>query len=173
MPVVQEYLRVRMSPRLRALESESDVLQSVCGDVLAMPGIAFDDEEGFRRWLCAAVLNKVRNHDRHFHAQRRDARRAEPLPSDGELPAEKPAAASPSRELIDRERNDRLHAALQKLPEHYQEIVRRVRFDGLSYEEAAAATGRSVASVRNILARAITRLAGLLDTGRGDPDDTR
>ena len=169
LPVVRGFVRRRMSPLLHARESESDVLQSVCADLLAASEIGFTDESGFRKWLCTAALNKLRHHDRHFRAQKRDAAREQPFPSDGDVAAAATASRSPSGEVAARERRARLEEAMGKLPEHYREIVRLVRMEGLSYRDAAHATGRSEDSVRNVLARALMRLAAVLDPDPGQP----
>lgn len=172
-PVVRAFVRRQMGPLLSAKESESDVLQSVCADLLAAPEIAFTDEPGFRDWLCAAALNKLRHHGRDFRAKKRDAGREQALPSDGDVAAAGPAARSPSGELHARERRARIEQALAQLPEHYRDVVRLIRLEGHSYQEAAAATGRSEDSVRNILARALTRLAELLDPEEDGPGSIR
>src|SRR5690606_38362134 len=70
---------------------------------------------------------------------------------------------SPSRVAMGREQVMRLELAFDALPGHYREVVTLARVAGLSYEQIATATGRSVDSVRNILARALNKLASLLE----------
>jgi RNA polymerase sigma-70 factor (ECF subfamily) len=163
LPGVAGFVRRRMGPLLDQRESQADVLQSVCADLLATPGLAFADEVALRKWLYAAALNKLRNHRRRFRTQKRDAGREQPLPTDGDVAAAGAVPATPSGELVARERAERLEHALAQLPAHYREVFRLARVDGLSYAQVAAATGRTEDSVRNVLARALTRLAELLE----------
>jgi RNA polymerase sigma factor (sigma-70 family) len=71
--------------------------------------------------------------------------------------------SSPSRAAMAREGVARIEAAFARLPEHYREVITLARIVGLSQEELAEVTGRSVASARNLLTRALVRLAALLD----------
>jgi hypothetical protein len=52
-----------------------------------------------------------------------------------------------------------LEAAFDELPEHYREVITLSRIAGLSRAEIAAHMGRSEASVRNLLSRALVVLA--------------
>jgi RNA polymerase sigma-70 factor (ECF subfamily) len=171
LPGVRAFVRLRMGPLLRARESGSDLVQSVCADLFSARGVAFADEPAFRGWLYAAALHKLRNHERHFLAQKRDAGREQPLvtgsgsAADGDLEQCYATVLSPSRVAIARERIARLEQAFDDLPEHYREVVTLARVAGLTYEQIAEATGRTADSVRNVLARALNRLAELLDDG--------
>jgi RNA polymerase sigma-70 factor (ECF subfamily) len=164
-PGVRAFLRLRMGPSLRAHESAADVVQSVCVDLLSAHGLAFPDEAAFRNWLFVAAMNKLRNHDRALHSQKRDPARVEHLASNDadDLAACYARVLSPSGELMARERLLRLESAFDRLPEHYREVVALARIAGLTYEQVASATGRSADAVRNILARALNKLAVLLD----------
>lgn len=172
LPRVRAFVRLRMGPMLRARESGSDLVQSVCEDLFSAHGVAFADEASFRAWLYAAALNKLRNHERHLRAQKRDAAREQPLPAaeagaampDPELERCYATALTPSRVAMARERIARLEQAFDALPDHYREIVTLARVAGLTYEQIAVATGRTTDSVRNILARALNRLGALLDS---------
>ena len=59
----------------------------------------------------------------------------------------------------------RLEAAFDQLPEHYREVVTLARVARLTCAQIAATTGRSEDSVRNILARALNKLATQLEDG--------
>ena len=163
LPGVRAFVRLRMGAELRARESGSDIVQSVCADLLASPGFVFQDEERFRSWLFVAALNKIRNHGRWHGAQKRDAAREEALGSD-DVRSCYATVLSPSRELMGRERVAKLERAFDRLPEHYREVVTLARIAGLSYAEIATTTGRTVDSVRNVLARALNQLGTLLES---------
>ncbi len=164
LPRVRAFVRLRMGPLLRARESGSDLVQSVCQDLFSAHGVAFADEAALRAWLYAAALNKLRNHERHFRAQKRDGARDEPLATSGSSDLESCYASvlTPSRVAMARERLARLELAFDALPEHYREVVTLAKVAGLTYDQIASATGRTSDSVRNILARALNKLALLL-----------
>jgi DNA-directed RNA polymerase specialized sigma24 family protein len=75
LPGVRAFVRLRMGQRLRERESGSDLVQSVCTDLLTAHGLVLENEHGFRNWLYVAAMNKLRNHDRWFNAQKRDVAR--------------------------------------------------------------------------------------------------
>jgi len=169
LPGLRAFVRARMSPLLRAHESQSDLVQSVCKDLFAALDDGFDyrGEESFRAWLYTAALNKLRNRERHLRAQRRDARRQTPLVegpgSDPSLAACYATAISPTQRLIDEEEIRRFEAAMDELPEHYREVIALSRLARLGREQIAARMGRSEASVRNLLPRALVALAQALE----------
>jgi RNA polymerase sigma-70 factor (ECF subfamily) len=163
LPSVRAFVRLRMGPELRARESCSDVVQSVCSDLLSARGLVFDDELKFRNWLYVAALNKLRDHDRALHTQKREVAREVALSEDGDVTSCYASVLSPSRELLGRERIARLEAAFDELPEHYREVVTLARVARLSNAQIAASTGRTEDAVRNILTRALNKLATLLE----------
>jgi RNA polymerase sigma-70 factor (ECF subfamily) len=163
LPGVRAFVRLRMGPELRARESGSDVVQSVCADLLTARDVVIDDEVKFRNWLYVAALNKLRSHGRTLHAQKRDPGREAALPSGDDVAACYASVLSPSGQLIANERIAQLEAAFDQLPEHYREVVTLARIAGLTYAQIAAATGRTEDAVRNILARALNKLAALLE----------
>ena len=57
----------------------------------------------------------------------------------------------------------RLEAAFDSLPDDYHEVILLCRIVGLSQNAAAERMGRSVDAVRNLLHRALVRLATLAD----------
>jgi RNA polymerase sigma-70 factor (ECF subfamily) len=67
----------------------------------------------------------------------------------------------------------RVLAALRRLPDPDQEILVLVVWQGLSYEQAAAALGVPVGTVRSRLSRARARLRELAELGDQVPVDTR
>jgi RNA polymerase sigma-70 factor (ECF subfamily) len=67
-------------------------------------------------------------------------------------------AANPEEELLFSERQQRLRAVLQVLPERDRWCL-QLRAEGLRYREIAQVTGTSVGSVSNSLARSLAKLA--------------
>jgi RNA polymerase sigma-70 factor (ECF subfamily) len=166
LPALRVYVRLRTGQFLRERESCSDVVQSVCRELLAGAGqFEYRGEGQFRNWLYAAALNKIRQHDRHFRAAKRDGAREEPLQhGDESLSLAYGSVFSPSQGAMANELRQTLEQAFDELPDPYQEVIVLSRVVGLSQAEMAEQLGKSVASVRNLLNRAMVRFAALADT---------
>jgi len=167
LPRLRAFVRLRVPPALRARESASDVVQSVCKDLLLKGGPPeYRGEGAFRAWLFTAALRKIREHEKYHFREKRDLAREETR-SVGDCYA---AALSPSREMMAQEEVAEIEAAFDRLPDADREVITLARFAGLSHAEIAAHLGRSEVAVRSLLSRALARLAGLLvesDTDRG------
>lgn len=166
LPALRAFVRVRMSPLLRAHESGSDLVQSACLELLQrLDAFEFRGEAPFRAWLYQGVLNTLRDKERALKAQKRDARREVAMPdtsSQGDLAACYSSALSPSRQLIGEERIRILEAAFDDLSEDQREVIALSRLARLSHAQIAEQMGRSVDSVRNLLFRALPALAEAL-----------
>ena len=175
LPSLRSYVRLKAGAIVRAREAESDVVQSVCREVLQHEGqFRFGGEAGFRHWLFATALRKILDKHKLHTAERRDVRREVAPPAGGASSApERPDVelkfASPSGIAIARERLEELAAAFDRLPPDYAEVILLSRVIGLSRAEVATAMDRTEASVRNLLHRALAELARHLDRG-GDGD---
>lgn len=173
LPALRAFVRLQAGPLLRARESCSDLVQSVCRELLEnLEDFEWRGEEKFRHWLYVAALNKIRQHHRYHAAARRDLRREQRLPiassrdadsGDAHLGELYASLLSPSQQAIGEETAQRLEAAFDALPEHYREVIIACRVLGQSQDEVASRMGRSVDSVRNLLYRALARVAALAD----------
>jgi len=153
-----------MGPELRACESASDVVQSVCLELLEREQpFEWRGRDSFRQWLFITALNKVRQHLRHHRVRRRDAT---PCSEVDELQLTNCYARvlSPSQVLLSREAIARMESAFDALPEDYAEVITLRRLVGLPYAMIAAERGTSETAVRVLLHRALARLATLLDS---------
>ena len=160
LPELRGFVDRRMSPAARAREAVSDVVQSTCRELLThRERFQFGADNGFRRWLFATALRKVLNKDRLHTRARRDVRRDGGLVA---LPDE--GLASPSAVAGGHELGGLLATSLERLPESYRRVVLLSHLVGLSRREVATAMGRSEASVRNLLNRALAKLGA--DLGR-------
>jgi len=163
LPALRAFARLRMSPLLRARESQDDLVQSACMAIIkALPHFEYRGEEAFRGWLYTAVANKVLEHERDARAQLRDARRELPMPAgddDHALSGVDAKVLSPSQELIAAERLRELETAFDALPDHYREVLTLSRIARMSRAAIAAQLGRSEDSVRNLMTRALAELA--------------
>jgi len=164
---LRAYVRLEMGPALRAKESCSDVVQSVCREVLGkLDRYEFRGEASFRHWLYRSALNKIIDRQRYWLAERRSARREKPLEGRAESLCEQYATIStPSRAAMGLEEVARIEAAFDRLPDHYREVIVLSRIVGLPHLEIARQMGRTEEATRTLLRRALVQLAGLLDAG--------
>jgi len=87
--------------------------------------------------------------------------------ADGEPSAEPASCDDPLLDLTRRERIEAVRAAILSLPTHYREAVVLGDLQGLSYEDAAAALGCAVGTVRSRLHRGRELLLAKLRTREG------
>ncbi len=159
LPGLRAYVRLKAGLLTHAREGESDVVQSTCRAVLEQAEQFRHQGEGrFRRWLYTTALRKILDkHDFHT-AARRDARR-ETGGDPAEILAVYHHVCTPSRVASAHEQLDRIESAFAALDDDHREVVLLSRIMGLSRAEVADAMGRSEASVRGLLHRALTRLS--------------
>ena len=164
LPDLRAFVRLRAGPQVLVREGESDIVQSVCRDLLEnAERFRFGGEEGFRRWLFSAAMRKILKKHRFHTAQKRDVR--EEAAAAQELLEAYSRIATPSRELGAIEEVDRIERAFAALPDDWREAVLLSRVVGLSRAEVAKQMGRTEDSVKNLLHRALARLTTLLGSG--------
>lgn len=169
LPGLRAFVRLRAGDVVHGREEHSDIVQSVCRDVLEnLDRCRYGGDEGFRRWLYRTALRKIADRHEHYHAKKRDVQR------EGSFGSHPSAARSPtptpSEHAIASEKLARIERALASMPPDYREVIVLARYVGLSHREIAAEMGRSELAVRTLLSRALARLAELLDDGRGPAD---
>ena len=163
-PDLRAYIRLRAGAVVRAHESHSDLVQSVCREVIQHADRFRHPSEGaFRRWLFTTALRKI-THRRDYHlAERRDTLRNEPQPrgtdGDNALLERYASFSTPSRAADLREEVARIEHAMDELPEEYREVIAMAKIGGLSRAEIAEEMGKSEGAVRMLLHRALAALA--------------
>lgn len=172
LPGLRAFIRLRMGPTIRARESCSDLAQSVCREVLQhMDRFQYPGENGFKHWLYATALRKISNRHEFYTAGKRDAKLEVKVDTNtgtntreenGLVDAYR-TVMSPSREVLAAEYVKQIETAFDELPEEYREVVMLSRIVGLSRAEVAQQMNRSEDSVRNLLHRALSRLAEILE----------
>jgi RNA polymerase sigma-70 factor (ECF subfamily) len=70
--------------------------------------------------------------------------------------------SSPSQHAARREQAVLLANAMQRLPEHYRDVIVLHHLEGLSLSDVARRIGRSEDSVQKLWARALVQLRGFL-----------
>jgi len=164
---LRAYVRLHLGPALRARESASDIVQSVCREVLEHVGrFRYGGEAGFKHWLYATALRRILDKEDFHTAQRRDVRR--------EVRAEDAASIlaawslpSPSRLAEAREELLRLERGFDGLSEAQRDVIVLSRLVGWSHQEIAERLGLSEGAVRVALHRALARLSRLLEQELG------
>lgn len=149
---------LRVAFRYLGDEAEArDVVQDVFVTLLSDPSV-FTPRARFSTWLWRVVVNRCLNRRAKaaFRGGRRQADEAELLAVQ-EDPGRAPDAA-----LLRSEEEARVRAAIDALPERQRMAVLLSRFEGLSYDEIAAALDTSVSSVESLLFRARRALAEAL-----------
>ncbi len=160
---LRAFVRLRTGERIREYESTSDLVQSVCRQVLeTAPEFEFRGEPEFRAWLFTAASNKIRERARALGAKKRDRDR-EVHGDDGVLEAYGAILPTPSQIAIGHEQRERLERAFDQLTPQNREVLTLSRIAQLPAKEIAAHQGRSEGAVRNAIARALAQLSGLLD----------
>lgn len=138
-----------------AWEAE-DLAQRVFVQVFRSAG-RYQPTAKFTTWLFTithnAILNERRRRARHA------AESLEALTQPGErdetgAQLADPRAADPAREASERELQQKIHAAIQALPDAQRTAVILCRFEGLAYDEIAEVLGCSVSAVKSLLHRA-------------------
>lgn len=157
LPGLERYVRRRAGAVVLGHESSSDVVQSVCRELLVnlrRERFEYRGEAEFKQWLYTAALQKLEGRRRHWRAEKREAARE--VAPDGFDP---PASATPSADAVRREQFDALRSSLTSLPANYREILTLAYIDGLAHAEIAARLAISETNSRVLLSRALARLA--------------
>ena len=158
--------RTQISRRLRCKADASDLVQ----ETLLEAHRHFDifrggTEAEFAAWLRSILAGRLANHVRRFiGAKQRDARLEQALA--GELNKSScilqqglaAAISSPSEQAVRHEDALLLAEALERLPEHYRQVIILRHLEGLPFAEVAQMMDRSVDSVEKLWVRALARL---------------
>lgn len=161
---LEAYVRLRVGRAFGGREGVSDVVQSTCRDLLErMDGFRHGGDQAFRHWLYATAARKIADRFAFHAAERRDAARELAAGASAALDRAFGELASPSQQAIGTEFLERLEAAFEALADDEREVVLLSRVAGLSRAEVASALGRSEAGTRNLLHRALIKLAARLD----------
>ncbi len=164
LPDLRAFVRVRVDPVVRAQESSSDLVQSVCREVLAHAGeFRYPGENAFKRWLFTAALRKIQKRARYYRTDRRDVRReVAATADDAQLLRRYSTFGSPSAVAMANEELSRVESAFDALNDEQREVVTLAYFVGLSRGEIGDHLGKSEGAVRVVLHRALAKLSRLL-----------
>jgi RNA polymerase sigma-70 factor, ECF subfamily len=165
--------RSQVESWMQAKVDASDIVQQT----LLEAHRGFDRFQGGTEGEWLAWLRQILNHNaadfvRQFHGtDKRQARREVPLaaPPDASFadsflhPADQ--AASPSQQVMQKERDIEVADALTRLPPDYQEVIVLRNLQRLPFEDVAKRMGRSRPATQMLWMRAIRQLQELLGVG--------
>jgi RNA polymerase sigma-70 factor (ECF subfamily) len=167
--------RVEIGRRLQGKCDDSDIIQDAFLEAHRHFGrFRGTTEAELTAWLRQILAGRLGKLVRHYYGtRRRDIRLEQELAMriqqssqalDGGLVAR---GSSPSQQAARREQAVILADALQRLPDHYREVIILSHLEGLPFPEVARRMGRSLDSVKNLWARALGRLRRGIDPERG------
>lgn len=167
----REYLRLLARPRvgrdLQVRLDASDLVQEALleahRDFRQFLG---QTEAELTVWLRRILVRNLADQLKHHQSQKRNWRREQPLAALVEQAHEALAAplSTPSGHAARREQAVLLANALASLPEDYREVVAMRHVENKSFDEIAAAMGRSSGAVRMLWMRALERLGSILES---------
>jgi RNA polymerase sigma-70 factor (ECF subfamily) len=167
LPGLRGFVRLHAGAELRRHEESTDLVQSVCREILRTRGrFEHPADNGFKRWLYATALRKIQSRAAYWRAARRDDARERSFDdgaADRGLLACYGSMCTPSAEVAGREEIARIERAFDRLPDEYREVITLCRIAGLPREDVAAHMGRTPGAVSTLLYRALRRLSELLD----------
>lgn len=166
LPGLRVWVRSQCGPELNALESQSDLCQSVCREVLEkVDRFRYEGEGAFRHWLYTTASRKIRNKQRYWLAQQRDVGRNKRMLQDSSSGAEADLVdcyasfCTPSEDASAKEEIERIERAISELSDEHREIILLAKMCELSHSEIAVRLDRSEGAVRALLFRALASLA--------------
>ena len=170
LPQVRAFVRLRTGEAMRARESSSDIVQSVCREILGRAeSFRHPEREAFRRWLFTTALRKVKDHQAYHLAARRDLRREhvgqESQPDIALLQAYS-SMITPSRAAVAVEELELLERAMDTLDDTYREVITLSRVVGLSHASIGEQLGKSPGAVRMLLHRGLAQLVAAMEQMR-------
>jgi RNA polymerase sigma-70 factor (ECF subfamily) len=162
--------RLQIGRRLQGKIDPSDVVQETFlqahSKFAQFQGRTEAELVGWLRQVLSSRMAKLVRH--YWGTQGRDVRLEQELAHDLDRSSSAlglfliSGAESPSQEAARREQAVVLADALERLPDHYREIILLHEFQDLSFPEVGERMGRSVDSVKNLWTRALTQLRQLL-----------
>jgi RNA polymerase sigma-70 factor, ECF subfamily len=168
-------VRLRAGPQLRARESNSDLVQSVCREILEhAERFKYPSEGAFKHWLFTTAQRKIQHRHEYWTAQKRGAAGEMSLDAGSnssgssaspDLMSRYRRFSTPSGVASLREEVERVESAFDRLTEEHREVISLAYLTGLSRAEIAERMQRSEGAVRVLLHRALARLSGLLQPG--------
>ncbi|MFO0953073.1 MAG: sigma-70 family RNA polymerase sigma factor [Isosphaeraceae bacterium] len=175
----------QLGPDLAAKLGASDIVQETfLAAQRGVSGFRGRTEAEWRAWLETILRSRLANARRHYWETRKRGGAGEvsldaPVPSGESGSPMEPGArggllgtddtvSTPSGKAIRRERERALVLALERLPDHYREVVRWHHEERLTFDQIAGRLKTSPDAARKLWARALLRLREALGSSH-DP----
>ncbi len=164
------YIERRLGAALRRKLEPDDLLQEVSAEALrALPTAALGDRDPFG-WLCQiAEFRIIDAHRRFFGSQKRAAGREVSLDAPGNdssggglIHLLAASMTTASQAFSKDQKQMRMYAALDQLPEDHREALRLRYLEGLPSKEIAQRLNKSDGAIRVMLTRSLAKLQTLL-----------
>lgn len=169
LPELRAYVRLNSGKLIRSRENHSDIVQSVCREVLQnAERFKYPRESAFKFWLFTTAQRKIGHRHKYYRADKRnvgrevDMSKADSAASEAGLLDCYRTFSTPSGVAMAHEELERIESAFEKLPETQREVITLAHVVGLSRAEIAEQTGRSEGAVRVMLHRALAQLSDML-----------
>ncbi len=167
-PALMAFLHARIGAHLAKKVEADDILQDACVEAIRSLDKAPLDTWDPLHWLFQICERKIIDaHRRHFESQKRNAAREASIPDGSEEAgglANLLAASmtTPSAAFSRDQRQLRVLAAIDTLPEEQREALRLRYLVGLPSKEIAQKLGKSDGAVRVMLSRSLGKLQEML-----------
>jgi RNA polymerase sigma-70 factor (ECF subfamily) len=169
-PQLLGYIQKNLGPALRRKLEPEDILQDVVLTAVASPDqFAVPGRDPFKLLCQIAEQRIIDAHRHHVAAQKRAC--------DREVSIDRPQTADPARGFVDlliasmtspsqafsrNQREFRLQAAIEELPEDQRESLRLRYVEGLPTRDVAERLGKTDGAIRVLLSRTLTKLQEVL-----------
>jgi RNA polymerase sigma-70 factor (ECF subfamily) len=167
-PALMAFLNSRIGTHLAKKIEAEDILQDACLEACRSLDKAPLENWNPLHWLFQICERKIIDaHRRHFASQKRDASREASIPDDsaaaGGLANLLAASMTTASEAFSRDQRQlRVLAALDTLPEDQREALRLRYLVGLPSKEIAQKLGKTDGAVRVMLSRSLGKLQEML-----------
>jgi RNA polymerase sigma-70 factor (ECF subfamily) len=169
-PYLTLLARLQIGRQLQGKADPADVVQEVFLEgARSFCQFRGRTEAEFLGWLRQVLASKLGElFRRYIGARRRDVRREQDLTAELDQSSHDLAGlfaargSSPSQQAARREQAALLAEILERLPEHYREVIFLHHMEGLSLPDVARRMGRTADGVEKLWARALARLRGEL-----------
>ena len=148
---LEKWTTLRLGTLLRSRIDTEDVVQETLKQIfLALPSFQAQNPRATMAWVFKIGENRIRDMSERLRAGKRNPERERELHS-------RLAASWTSASMLAarREEHERVLASLMALPENHREIIRLVKVEELSYEEAGERLGISSKNAGVRLVRAL------------------
>ena len=164
LPMLRAYFRLKAGKKILSHESVSDLVQSVCLDVLGdLSQFEYRGEPQFRAWLVQHAWHKLMDRWKYWKRAKRDPDRVIAVGGDMEgdpsLEWLNPCLLTPSREALGREELEGFEKAFALLPEDTKEAILLRRIAQLPYAEISSLLGKTEGAVRNLVSRGLAKVS--------------